>query len=475
MYQIAETLKINANYMCVYDTFLDDGTAQRFLRPGRAVNFFDNFHDCQMSAGAVKTVRKCVNTILYLAHRYHTKKNYVKKAQKVGCTSFRAKAKYNPDYLCTFITLTLQSKQQHTDDELVRFLLNPFLVYARKYFGVKYYVWKKELQRNGNIHFHLVTDKFIDHKALRATWNRLANRGAVPGCKTPFKYVDNYTAQMRARFANGFNMQDQKKIFSKDYETRCKIAKAVADAEKKQGRQLTALESKMIASQIISEAVLSYKKYIDSELRKPVAEQFTNPNSTDISAVKNGRMVSAYVGKYIAKDIADNNKPLSRYIAFTEHIKNKIYALMKLAEWKKANGYDYSKEASKIEFLKNKLCRFREKRCLIKGALWYKSRTLTPFMSGASVFVDQYINEELKKVLDYLMDEQQKSGRQLILQDDDRHTITLLLQASELKRLRLWALFKLYDDFIVKGILQNINNAAKRSEARRLRNQNKVA
>lgn len=63
----------------------------------------------------------------------------------------------------------------------------------------------------------------------------------------------------------------------------------------------------------------------------------------------------------------------------------------------------------------------------------------------------------------------------MILEDEDRGTIVLLIQASEFKRLKAWSLYKMYDDYIKDGILQNINNAARRSEARRLRNQNKAA
>ena len=478
MYDVAETVSINANYLCVYNSYFDEnGEPPAHLRPGHAVNFFDNFHDCQMSAAAVKTVKKCVNTILYLAHRYHNKATY----RKVACTGYRDKKpqkpskKHNPNYLCTFVTLTLQAKQQHTDDEITRFLINPFIVYAKKYFKVKYYVWKKELQKNGNVHFHFVCDKYIDHVSLRNAWNRLCNRGKVPGCATPFTYVDQYTATMKARFANGFNFQDMQQYCATMPATKEQLKLTFRTQAATLKRPLTPLEKKIISHHIITDAVNRYKRYYDAEMKKPANEQFTNPNSTDISAVKNARQVSAYVSKYIAKDVADNNRPLARYIALTTHIKEKIFKLMKYADWLRSEARDYSKVTQQIEILKAKLLKFREKHCKIKGRLWFKSQTLSPFMRGASDFMNAEINEDLRKLVDYLFDQQQKTGRKLLLDDEERRTVTMLIQASELKRLKLWHLFRLYDQYIVDGILQNINTAVRRSELRRQRSNQKAA
>lgn len=476
MYHVKETVAINANYTCVYDTYFCDGVDPVRMRPGHAVNFFDNFHDCQMSTGAVKTVKKCVNTILYLAHRYHLKNTYRKKASCTGYRQNEARSKkHNPNYMCTFLTLTLPAEQTHTDDEIVRHCLNPFLVYARKYFNVKYYIWKKELQQNGNIHFHLVTDKFIDHQALRRAWNRVINKGHVTGVKNPFDYVDRYTAKQKAKFVNGWDEQAQRKSMQNTPSYKIKIRQMLSAKQRELGRTLSDMERKILINNLISIELNKYKQYVFAELRKPAAEQWSNPNSTDISAVKSGKMVSAYCAKYLSKDIEEGNNRLKRYITLTESIKDKIFKLMKIADWKRSDGRDYTKEVDQIQILKNKLYKFREKHCQIKGALWYKSRTLTPFLSGARELIDLDINEDLKKVCDYCFDIQQKTGRKMILQDEDKGTIIFLIQAAELKRLKAYTMFKMYDKFICDGILENINRAAKRSEARRLRNQNKAA
>lgn len=78
--------------------------------------------------------------------------------------------------LLSFITLTLPSKQQHTDNEIKEKCLNQLLIELRRQWGVKQYVWKAEAQANGNIHFHLVVDKYIPKADLQHRWNRIVDK-----------------------------------------------------------------------------------------------------------------------------------------------------------------------------------------------------------------------------------------------------------------------------------------------------------
>ena len=70
-----------------------------------------------------------------------------------------------------FATLTLPVKQFHTDNQLKQDLLNPFIKRLKNDFGVINYVWKAEPQKNGNIHFHLLIDRYIDHRLLLSYWD----------------------------------------------------------------------------------------------------------------------------------------------------------------------------------------------------------------------------------------------------------------------------------------------------------------
>ena len=76
-----------------------------------------------------------------------------------------------------FVTLTLCAHQVHSDKWIKDNLLNQFLVELRKYCGVENYLWRAESQSSGNIHFHIVTDKFLPWQELRDRWNRIQKKG----------------------------------------------------------------------------------------------------------------------------------------------------------------------------------------------------------------------------------------------------------------------------------------------------------
>lgn len=80
--------------------------------------------------------------------------------------------KYIYNFRLSFVTLTLPSKQIHTDVEIKKVCLNNFLNTMRSKFGLKNYIWISEIQDNGNLHFHCVFDMYVHHKAVRYYWNR---------------------------------------------------------------------------------------------------------------------------------------------------------------------------------------------------------------------------------------------------------------------------------------------------------------
>lgn len=70
-----------------------------------------------------------------------------------------------------FLTLTLSAKQNHTDNEIKRKILMPFIEKLKYNYAVKYYFWRAESQKNGNIHFHMIVDKYIDIESVKHYWN----------------------------------------------------------------------------------------------------------------------------------------------------------------------------------------------------------------------------------------------------------------------------------------------------------------
>ena len=71
----------------------------------------------------------------------------------------------------TFATVTLPEKQVHSDQEVKRRILTPFIKILKEQFNVRYYFWRAEAQINGRIHFHLILDTYIDKNQLQGIWN----------------------------------------------------------------------------------------------------------------------------------------------------------------------------------------------------------------------------------------------------------------------------------------------------------------
>lgn len=70
-----------------------------------------------------------------------------------------------------FLTLTLSAKQSMIDNDVKRRLLIPFISDLKRLFHVEHYFWRAEAQKNGNIHFHLVIDAYIDKSKVNYLWD----------------------------------------------------------------------------------------------------------------------------------------------------------------------------------------------------------------------------------------------------------------------------------------------------------------
>jgi hypothetical protein len=149
----------------------------------------------------------------------------------------------------TFVTLTLPAKQFecHDDNFIKREMLAPFIATCQRKYGVVNYFWRAEVQRNGNIHFHLLFDSYIEWYKVRSLWNRLIGAHG---------YIEQYRVNQLAHHANGFTARAN--------------------------------------SQSVEKQLLAYAK--------GTAENWCNPNSTDIHDVRKAKNITAYITKYITKD-----------------------------------------------------------------------------------------------------------------------------------------------------------------------------
>jgi hypothetical protein len=153
-------VSVKPNYFTTYTHF--DCTRDHFIRKHPlAPQPLENKSHGLMSDKANKRVRLAIDWLINISKE----KPLIKKGVK---TSFNFKL--------NFITLTLSSKQRHSDNVIKHELLNQFLTELRTKHKCTNYLWRAESQRNGNIHFHLVTDVFIPWRVLRSDWNRIQEK-----------------------------------------------------------------------------------------------------------------------------------------------------------------------------------------------------------------------------------------------------------------------------------------------------------
>lgn len=152
------------------------------------LNLLTNNHRGRISGQARNKITNYINIILAQAK---VKRFYSVKDQ--ATYSFRV----------NFITLTLPSTQIHTDQQIKKECLNQFLTEMRRKMGGVKYFWRAEKQTNGNIHFHLLTDKFYHWRDIRQDWNRIIGK---------LGYVDRFQSLHGHRDPNSTDVHAIKKI-----------------------------------------------------------------------------------------------------------------------------------------------------------------------------------------------------------------------------------------------------------------------
>lgn len=151
-------------------------------------------------------------------------------------------------FLISFITLTLPSSQQHSDQRITKEVLGSFLNICRKAGFLQNYVWRAEKQLNGNIHYHVITDSEVIFSKVRRYWNKACDKLGYRQ-----RYKDKFRKMTLKQYREqGFNKE-------KDFQT---IVKAYARGRK---------------------------------------SNWSNPPSVQVDYLQNIGTVAAYISKYIAK------------------------------------------------------------------------------------------------------------------------------------------------------------------------------
>lgn len=147
------------------------------------------FYTGQMTAGSQKRLRNAINLL-------------IASAKDKEATHFKTKQKYR--FKVNFMTLTLPAKQGFvTDKEIKSKCLDPFLKRMKRKHKLGSYVWRAERQKNGNLHFHLLTDTFIHYAKVTADWNAVLQQ---------FRFIDDFESKHGHRQPPSTEIRSVKKV-----------------------------------------------------------------------------------------------------------------------------------------------------------------------------------------------------------------------------------------------------------------------
>ena len=191
--------------------------------------------------------KKIINRILWLNQIGEVKTYKTKKGEFI-------------QHRLSMLTLTLPSKMKHSPQFITENCLTRFLNLIRSYYKIKNYIWKLELQQNGNVHYHIITDAELDYNSLKKIWNKIINK---------FGYVDQYSKESLG-------------LGEKKY-----IEKRMKEIRKYKKYKL------MNEANLIKEfkEVWRYQKSIN----------FSQPNTINIKRISLNSSIENYIAKYISK------------------------------------------------------------------------------------------------------------------------------------------------------------------------------
>lgn len=173
---VGQNLYIKPSYIVSIPEFYYENKCKSFKFEENKANLADNKTNGIMSGKAINNIKNAINWMLV-----STRKKRV----------FSHKSQSHFNFKVAFITLTLPDTDVRVNNTTFqKQLLNPFLVYLRKYNQLKNYVWKMEFQDNGKLHCHITIDTFVHWRDIRKTWNRLLLRN---GLLSKFERANGHT------------------------------------------------------------------------------------------------------------------------------------------------------------------------------------------------------------------------------------------------------------------------------------------
>lgn len=185
-------------------------------------------------------------------------------------------------HLGMFITLTLPYEQKHTDTEITKTILGTFLDKCRKLKILENYVWRAEKQKNGNIHYHVLTDSFANYSMIYRLWKIALEQ---------FNYVTAYSEKF-------------KKISLREY-----------------------IKLNHNRNKSINEVTEKYAK--------GVRENWKNPPCIKVDYLSDIGSIGIYISKYTAKNKENTNIVSGRVWSCSQSVSKAVEVFKKDSEFNK--------------------------------------------------------------------------------------------------------------------------------------------
>lgn len=160
----------------------------------------------------------------------------------------------------SFITLTIScSDRLLSASEAYTMLLKPFLQWLTITAGAKKYIWKAELQKRGQIHYHVTTDLWLNYTILKEKWNYLQKKNGLlkEYFETKGHFQPNSTDIRSVKNLTNIEAYLTKYLAKKGSENDITIGKIWDCSKNLKGKKYPSLE----LTESIEKAILRYQDY----------------------------------------------------------------------------------------------------------------------------------------------------------------------------------------------------------------------
>src|SRR6056297_3299633 len=141
---IVPYVSISPTHLSIYNQWQGQKRSSQLVQK-TIKNLKCNKRKQRISKQSKKKIQQSINWLMFQAK----KKSYI--VERTGSIQY---------FKVNFITLTLPAKQQHSDQVIKTEIFEKWLTEMRNLNLMGEYVWRAELQDNGNIHFHIATDTY---------------------------------------------------------------------------------------------------------------------------------------------------------------------------------------------------------------------------------------------------------------------------------------------------------------------------